>query len=237
MSMLKAKLENLDGLDEALKPLYTERDGAYHLAVEGLVDKSKLDEFRTTNTKLKSDLEQLTDKYGQVDLSRYAELVQADQDNKDKKLIEAGKVDELLEERTKRMREEYDKKVQGLESQNATHVRQLEGLIIDNSVRAAATQSGVQPTAVDDVLLRARSVYSLQDGKATPKDAKGEVIYGKDGSSPMAIDEWVKGLEETAGHLFVKSSGGGPKNQGGTPSDGKNLSPLEKVSQGLRANA
>ncbi len=234
---LKAKLENLDGVDEALKGLYTEREGAFHLTVEGMVDKSKLDDFRTTNTQLKSDLEKLTDKFNGVDLSRYAELVKSDQDNKDKKLVDAGKIDELLAERTKRMKEEYEKTIQTLESQNHTHVRQLEGLVIDNSVRAAATKSGVQATAVDDVLLRARTVYSLEDGTATPKDRKGEVIYGKDGSTPMAIEEWVKGLEDTAGHLFIKSSGGGPKNPGGVPVDGKNLSPLEKVSQGLRANA
>jgi hypothetical protein len=58
---VKAILATLDGLDEALKPLYKKADdGKYALDVEGLTDnRSKLEEFRATNRALAEKVEEL----------------------------------------------------------------------------------------------------------------------------------------------------------------------------------
>ena len=63
---LKAILASLDGLDEATKALYTKgEDGKYHLDVEGMVGKSKLDEFREKNVQMAKELQTLKDKLAQ----------------------------------------------------------------------------------------------------------------------------------------------------------------------------
>ena len=47
--------------------LYAERDGAFVLDAEGVVDKTKLDEFRTNNLSLKNQLAEFTAKYEGID--------------------------------------------------------------------------------------------------------------------------------------------------------------------------
>ena len=214
---LQATVQELDNVPEALRSEYVEKDGSYHLNVEGMVDKSKLDDFRTNNVKLLKDIETLQGKFKNVDLDQYEVLLKAHNDNGDKKLIDAGKIDELLEERTKRMREVHNEEIGKVQSENDIHKRQLEGLMIDASVRDSATQQGVAATAMDDVILRAKSVFQLKDGKATPFDTEGGVIYGSGSSEPMTVSQWVKGLTGSAPHLFTPSSGAGGNhdNRGG----------------------
>lgn len=171
--------------------------------------KGKLDEFRSNNVKLMKDMESLQSKFADVDLDQYAEMMQKARDQKDKKLIDAGKIDELVEERTKRMRKDHTKAYKSLQDENATYARQLEGLMIDASVRDHALKQGVASTAIDDVLLRAKAVFKLKDGQAVPMDAEGNVIYQAGATEPMSVDQWVKGLTESAPHLFTPSNGAG----------------------------
>ena len=49
---LKFKFKTKDEIPAEHLPLYAERDGAWLLDVDGAVDKSKLDEFRTSNVSL-----------------------------------------------------------------------------------------------------------------------------------------------------------------------------------------
>ena len=65
--------------------------------------KGKLDEFRGNNVTLMKDMDDLTNKFKNVDLDQYADMMQKQLDQKDKKLIDDGKIDELVEERTKRI--------------------------------------------------------------------------------------------------------------------------------------
>jgi hypothetical protein len=76
---LKAILATLDGLDEALKPLYKKTDdGKYVLEVEGLTDhRSKLEEFRATNRALAEKVEELQKQlegFKGLDPAKYKEL-------------------------------------------------------------------------------------------------------------------------------------------------------------------
>jgi hypothetical protein len=92
----------------------------------------------------------------------------------------------------------------------------------------------VVDTALDDLVLRARSTYTLDKGQPVPKNEKGEVIYGKDGTTPMSIDDWMTGLKKTAPHLFRGSSGSGAnggRNNGQV--DMSKLTPSQKISMGI----
>jgi hypothetical protein len=110
---------------------------------------------------------------------------------------------------------------------------QLATLMIDAAARSAAAKLGVKGTALDDVVLRARTIYKMKDGVPTPENEKG-VIYGKDGTTPMPIDEWAVELKKTASHLFEGSSGSGAGggNRTGTK-DVSKMTPSELIQDGL----
>ena len=194
----------------------------------------KLDEFRVHNRQLFEELETLNTKFDGIDVDVYNEMLNQQQAQKDKKLIDAGKIDELLEERTKLMREKHNKEIEKIQKLNKTLNNQLETLVIDNAVRDSATKAGVVDTGIDDVLLRSQSVFSLEKGRAVPHDQSGNIIYGEGTSEPMSVREWVKSQIEVAPHLFKASQGSGSEHTknfiGNSMSD---ASPLDKIKKGL----
>jgi hypothetical protein len=60
---LKFKLKSKDEVPAELVNLYVERDGAWHLDVEGVVDKAKLEEFRATNVALMKERDELKQRF------------------------------------------------------------------------------------------------------------------------------------------------------------------------------
>jgi len=54
---LKALLETLDGVDDAVKPFYAERDGKFVLAVEGIDDHPEVANLKTAYGRTKTDKE------------------------------------------------------------------------------------------------------------------------------------------------------------------------------------
>lgn len=213
---LKARIKALSEVPEALQSFYTQQGDEFVLGVEGMVSKDKLDEFRDNNIALKKQMDELSAKFGDIDPEKYRELSERAQKERDKKLIDAGKVDELVAERVNAMKADFDKQAKQYADKESTLTAQLESLVIDNAIREAAAKSGVRPTAIDDVLLRGRTLYKLRDGKAVPLDGD-KPIFGKSGD-PMPIEEWVGTLTEKAPHLFEASQGSGaPRNGSATP--------------------
>lgn len=204
---LKYSVDTLDGVPEAMQSFYTQSDGKYVLQVDGAVPKSRLDEFRDNNTKLKGDIEALSKQYEGVDLEAYRTLTERAQKERDKKLIDAGKVDELVTQRVDAMKSDYEKRVDALTKEGTGYKLQLESLLVDGALRDAAIKAGVKPTAVDDVLLRGRQTFRVVDGKAAAFQGD-KALFGKD-SEPLAVGEWVTALQEAAPHLFEASTGGG----------------------------
>jgi hypothetical protein len=232
---IKHVVESLDNVDDALKSFYTknEADNKFYLAVDGVVGKEKLDEFRSNNISLQKQLEQ----FKGIDPAKYKEFATLEQKLKEKQLIDAGKIDEVVEQRVTQMRTELNGQLKEKDTALTMANRKLEVLIIDNAVREAATKVGVLPSAVDDALLRAKGIFAVEDGSAVPKDRDGKIIYGKDANQPMSINEWMGGLKETAPHLFQSSSGGGASG-GSSRAAGQsaNLTPIQKIEAGLTRN-
>jgi len=231
--MLKYMIETLDGLDPAIAPMYEKtEDNKFRLNVEGAVPREKLDEFRNKNIDLMKQLEG----FKGVDIEKYKNLLGIEKKLTDKELIDAGKVDEVVQSRIKTMQTEHTTQVENLMSQLTTSNRQLESLLVDSAVRVKALEFGVLPSAVDDVMLRAKTAFKIIDGVATPQQ-DGKTVYGKDGVNPMSVDEWIGQLTKTAPHLFGSTAGGGapPRVPGGRQQQTKNLTPTQKIAAGLNA--
>ena len=195
---------------------------------------SKLKEFRDNNVKLIKDMEALTSKFDGIDVDAYKDMLTKQESLKTKKLIDAGKIDELLEEKTKQMREVHNKELDKTNTVNQSLQDQLAKLVIDNAVRDSAMKAGVVETGMDDILLRSKSIFSLKDGKAVPTDAQGNTIFGHGTSEPMTVNEWVNAQMDVAPHLFKASSGSGSSH--GTRPNGtgtQNLTAMQKLEQGF----
>lgn len=235
---LKFKITKLEDVPEAVRPLYVkDSDGeGFKLDVEGVVPTEKLAEFRDNNVELKKKLEA----FDGIDPKKHKDLLKLEENVKGKELMEAGKLDQLITERTSAMKTEFEGQIKGLTDEKGLLTRQLEGLLIDSAVRAAATESGVLPSAVDDVLLRAKSVFKIDEGKAVPyKDDK--IIYGKDGLNPMTVGDWTKNLAASAPHLFVPNKGAQTpqhqQHQQHQQQSQQNMRPVDKISAGFEQRA
>jgi len=219
---LKAVIKNLDDAPEALREYYAESNGQYVLGVSGMVPKDKVDEFRNNNIDLKKQMDELQKTVSSIDLDKYNEILKQQQDDQAASLIKDGKIDELIELKTRAQTDHFNAELQKITGERDTLTKQLEQVTIDNAVRNVAMQNGVAATAIDDVLMRAKSTFKLQDGKAIPFDGKNP-IYQAGTTDPLSVEGWVKGLSESAPHLFANSSGGGARHNSGAPT-GKTVS-------------
>lgn len=235
---LKAKLvaEEFEKLDEGLRAFYkTAADGAYVLDAEGVEDvtglKRALDEVRADRTKLREEIKNVRSKYGDVDPDEAKRAISEMQQLHDKKLLDEGKVEELIQKRVERMRLEHenqlkarDKRSLEIEEENKKLSSRLSEVLIDTSLTSAATAAKVRPTAIPDVINRGRQVWRLDGNDPKPMQSDGTVIIGKDGKSPLTMDEWLSSLQQTAPHLFEPSSGSGSDpNAGGLKTVGRQI--------------
>lgn len=232
---LKYLIEKLEDAEEAHRGLYVASNGKFILQVEGAVGKDKLEEFRNNNIELQKQI----DKFKNIDPTKHQELLELQRRLQEEELIDKGEVDKLVNLRVTSMREGFETEKGALTTQLTTASAKLAELLVDNVVKDAAIKNGVHPAAVDDVLLRARGIYKVVDGQPIAKDAAGKQMYGADGTTPLAPDEWVKNLKKSAGHLFQGfqggGSGGGGNNPGGT--DLSKMTAAEKISLGLKQQA
>lgn len=229
---LKFKIKALTEVEEAVRGMYRQDGDSYVLDVVGVVDKDAHDQFRNNNIQLQQQLE----KFKNVDPTKYQELLDLQRQLNEGELLKAGKIEEVVNGRVAVMRTTLEGERDTFKARADKAETQLSILLIDSAVRTEALKQGAHPTALDDMVLRARSTYQMVDGVPTPKNEKGEVVYGKDGKTPMPITEWVPGLKKVAPHLFQGSAGGGAgggARPGATPTG--NLTPAQKISMGLEA--
>jgi hypothetical protein len=182
-------------------------DAAVNTAVGGLKTKNSelLGKLRESGDKLKS--------FDGIDPESVRSILQRFSDDEEAKLIASGKIDEVLNKRTERMKQSYEKETlterQARESAEQ-RASKFERRVLENGIRAAAASAGIFPHAIDDALLRAGQVFLLdEDGNPAASDG----IYGKDGK-PLTLQEWFAEMKDKAPHWFPAASGGGASGSG-----------------------
>lgn len=220
---LKAKLtaDEFAALDPALKPIYRDANGAFVLDAEGIEDvsglKSALEKERADRKSYEKQLRDTIAKYEGIDPEVARQATAELQKLQDKKLIDEGKIDELVNARVERMRADHAAQVKALQSRQEeldtlvkSRESKLSEVLIDAALREAAIKNGARKTALEDVILRGRRVWKLEGDAPKPFDpVNGSIKFGKDGKSPMSIDEWLGALQQEAPHLFEASTGSG----------------------------
>ena len=121
----------------------------------------------------------------------------------------------MVENRIKGLKAEWEKQVNGLTAERESLNARLTAIQIDQGVLTAATKRGLRPTALTDITARARSVFKLVNGAPRAFEADGQTVrYGRDGVTPMTLEEWVDLQVADAPHLFETSAGSGAAGNG-----------------------
>lgn len=226
--------DSLDSIPESLHSFYQKQDDGYKLNVKNVVPSAKLDEFRTNNRKLNAELEEMRKQMSYVDMDEYNRLKDQYSKEKTKGSIPETDVEQTLAKRTAEMKADFEKKLAEMTDNYSKTNQKLSTVLIDNQVQSSAAKHNVKQTAFEDVLLRAKNTFSLEDGKAIAKDQNGEIIYNNEGE-PLTIDQWISKLSKSAGHLFEESTGVGARGQKTPVQQQTQMSSLDKIQAGLRA--
>lgn len=119
----------------------------------------------------------------------------------EKKLLEKGGVEAVVEGRLGAMKADFDKK----EKAFSERLAKLSDAQLTSTLVQAASKGGVLATAIDDVIYRAKAAgWGVgEDGNIS---AGG--MRGKDGK-PLSVDEWIDSLKTTAPHFYNTPQGGG----------------------------
>ena len=230
---LKYKYSSKDQVPAEHAALYVERDGAFFLDAEGVTDKVKADELRTNNIELRKQLEDFTTRFEGIDPVEVRRLAE----EKRKLELQAQghkpeEIDKIVTERLKGLKADWDKQFAAVTSERDSLTTRLTTIQIDQGIITAATKRGLRPTAIPDITARARMVFKLVNGVPQAFEADGKTIrYGRDGITPMTLEEWVDAQVAEAPHLFESNAGGGAAGNpagGGTGSQRSVKNPFRK---------
>ena len=147
-------------------------------------------------------------------------------------------IDKEVEKRIRKMQKEYEENTGNLNKQISSQAEKLSQLLIDNEVATTAASANALDTAMEDILMRVRSKFSVKDGVAVAKDKTGETEYNAKGD-PLTIAEYINTLKDNAPHLFKTSVGAGSTGSSNTNLRNVHVnqpkrSSLDKINAGLR---
>lgn len=228
---LKMVVDTLDGLEAGVAALYVAKDGKFSLDVDGAEDvtglKSALEKERLNGKTMSKLVKDLQDKFSGIDVDAVRAMMAQAETDAESKLIAEGKIKEVLEARLAKHQQETDQKIADKDG----IISSLSKKALENIFRAAATTVGTHKGAVEDVLMRGGSLFTLDaSGNAVQLGQDGQPILGKDGKTAFTPAEWLEGMKETAPHWFpAGNSGSGGEGQGGTPPDKQIKDPVQRI--------
>jgi hypothetical protein len=216
-------------LADNFKPLYKSEGDKFVLEAEGLEQHTSvialqraLDRERGEKGTVAAQLAELKAKFEGLDseeareaLKKIKDLERAAAEGEIPEKMRA-QFDKAVEARLKSLQDDFDaqkkaldKKAKDAEAENQTLSARLEDLTIGDAVRAAATKAGLHDWAVEDAVLHAKTIYKLNKKTGLPEPFEnGVIVYGKDGTTPKPVAEWLtEKLKSKPG--WVKGSGGG----------------------------
>jgi hypothetical protein len=182
------------------------------------------DEFKQEKEKLEGQVAQLQDavkNWEGLDPAKVREVMANIEASEEAKLVAAGKTDEVVKIRTERLRSEYETQIKKLTDQLEARngeVQRIRGLHdhlrIETATNAAILKDGgITDTAPPDILPAAARMFSVDDdGNVVAYEGQGDerkLVMGKDGETPLSLDEWLAGMKPDRPHWWKAPPGGG----------------------------
>lgn len=193
--------------------------------------------------KEKKHREQLSQFEG-VDVEKFKTLQKQIETNEEMRLLSEGKTEEVVARRVEAMKRDYDAQIAAREAKMSEYEvtlkkkeEKLAELVIDGQLREAYVALDFEPSALDFVLMQGRQVFIMDEsGKAVPRDDHGNLIFGKDGKTPISAREYLEGLADKKSFLRKPSKGAGasPNNRSSSGLDPSKMNSTERITEGLR---
>lgn len=193
--------------------------------------------------KEKKHREQLSQFEG-VDVEKFKTLQKQIETNEEMRLLSEGKTEEVVARRVEAMKRDYDSQIAAREAKMAEYEatlkkkeEKLAELVIDGQLREAYVSLDFDPDALDFVLMQGRQVFMMdENGRAVPRDEHGNLIFGKDGKTPISAREYLEGLADKKKFLRKPSKGAGasPNNRSSSGLDPSKMNSTERITEGLR---
>lgn len=225
----KLIVDKIEDIEETHRPMYVERDGRFHLDVDGIDDhpsvvklKQQQEAARRSERAMKANVEKW-EKLGKTE-EEIAALIATEEANKQTALEAKGQWEELK----KQMNDKHQvdiKKWEGLteaEKQNNVKLRgKLERYLVDAKATAAIAAAQGEPELLLPIVKRFMKVTEDENGEFTTSivdDKGGARVNGK--GDPLTVDELLAEMKssEKLGRAFSASgsSGGGSSPGGGS---------------------
>lgn len=243
---IKLRIETLEEVAEDIRDAYI-ADGDGFILDYSLISehpgvkkvKQTADDVDKKRKDAEKKLKETTDKFGSVDLDAYTEALKKIEAMDDQKMIDAGKIDELVAKRSSDQIADLSAKIDALTTNVAEGASlllakdtELSNIKIYDAIKETALGKGVRKDALTDISNRARGVWTLDDeGKPIAKEGE-DVMRGKTGEH-LTIAEWVDTLSTTATYLFEPNEGGGAKGNESTNFAGAKVMSLDGAQNDL----
>lgn len=235
---LAQTVDTLDKVPESQRAWYAEADGKFVLDLNKVEidDASALKKALNTEREAvkqakaaaKLAVDEAMKAFEGIDPVKTRALLAKFDNEEEAALIAAGKVDDVIAKRMAKRDAELQRQLDAAKGETEAAkgtANKFRDRVLDNHIRAAAAKAGIHAFAVEDALLRARSLFTLDDkGEAIQVGPDGTPVLGKDGKTAFTPAEWLDAMKETAPHWFPASgSGGGANGSGGAGAGGKTI--------------
>lgn len=168
------------------------------------------------NKELLEEKRKLTEKYADIDPDAVRKLMAQAKQAEEAKMLASGDLDALVSARVNPIKTDLEarlnataKMVETIEAERKAAVQRYNTERINNSIRDAAIQAGVLPSAIPDVLARANGLFSLsEDGQPVAIDPQTKAPKYT-GTNPYSPADFLAELRPQAGHFWGQSTGAG----------------------------
>ena len=211
---LKALLETLDGVDDAVKPFYAESDGKFVLAVDGIDDHPEVANLKTAYGRTKTDKEAAKQEAASLK-AKIAEL-------------EKGAPDTAA---TQAKIASYEAQIEQIKAQASEWQGKYTGVTRDQALTGALQSAGItNPTFLKAAqAMLAGSVKLGEDGS----------VLVETGMGPKMLGDYVKAWAASEGSAFVSPAQGGGAKGNDRPAMGKSMTraQFEQLDAAAKASA
>ena len=192
-------------LSDDFKSEYVQDGTGFTIKLEG--DDKKLNDFRTNNKNLEAQLAEVNKKFVNIDVDKYNSMVEKDKLIADKKLIDSGRVDELIQGRVDAVTDSFKTQLESITNTNNMMRQRLSTSLIDSEITQQAATLGAHASAIPDIVSRANNVFKLNDLDQVVA-MNGEKELFNNSGQPLSTKDFITGLTKDAPHLFQSSTGG-----------------------------
>lgn len=163
----------------------------------------------------------LKETYGDLDPVKAREAQKKLDELENSKLMDEGKFEELFAKRTEAMKRDHDNQKKAMaeamdaeKQRGATLEQQLQRLTIANELNTHAGKLKIKSEFIPFLQLAAKEAWSLDEQGNPVWKEKDQVKFGKDGSKPATMEEYLQELVANTPSLLESSTGTGAHGNG-----------------------